>query len=108
LQELLQQFLLLFWQYFWIKDPNTTEYVASVFGDKETEKLTRQLDFKNNTADIGSVRLVDEFIVHPNDLKTLKIGECYFKTTLLSGKLFIKKIQVDPICLDLLNQHSNK
>ncbi|WP_424527540.1 TraM recognition domain-containing protein [Spiroplasma endosymbiont of Glossina fuscipes fuscipes] len=60
-----------------IKDPNTAEYVSSVFGTQETEKLTRQLDFKNNTADMGSVRAVDEFIVHPNDLKTLKTGECY-------------------------------
>lgn len=91
-----------------IKDPNTAEYVASVFGTQETEKLTRQLDFKNNTADMGSVRAVDEFIVHPNDLKTLKIGECYLKTTLPSGKLFIKKIQVDPTCLDGLIQHLNK
>ncbi|GAA6238920.1 MAG: hypothetical protein SPLM_10370 [Spiroplasma phoeniceum] len=81
-----------------IKDPNTAEYVASVFGTQETEKLTRQLDFKNNTANMGSVRAVDEFIVHPNDLKTLiKIGECYLKTTLPSGKVFIKKIQVDPL-----------
>lgn len=91
-----------------IKDPNTAEYVASVFGTQETEKLTRQLDFKNNTADMGSVRAVDEFIVHPNDLKTLKIGECYLKTTLPSGKLFIEKIAVDPTCLDGLIQHLNK
>ncbi|XRJ59474.1 type IV secretory system conjugative DNA transfer family protein (plasmid) [Spiroplasma endosymbiont of Glossina fuscipes fuscipes] len=91
-----------------IKDPNTAEYVASVFGTQETEKLTRQLDFKNNTADMGSVRSVDEFIVHPNDLKTLKIGECYLKTTLPSGKLFIKKIQVEPTSLDGLIQHLNK
>ncbi|AXF97215.1 TraM recognition domain-containing protein [Spiroplasma phoeniceum] len=91
-----------------IKDPNTAEYVASVFGTQETEKITRQLDFKNNTADMGSVRAVDEFIVHPNDLKTLKTGECYLKTTLPSGKLFIKKIAVDPTCLDYLIQHLNK
>ncbi|MFJ1522651.1 type IV secretion system DNA-binding domain-containing protein [Spiroplasma sp. ald] len=83
-----------------IKDPNTAEYVASVFGTQETEKLTRQLDFKNNTADMGSVRSIDEFIVHPNDLKTLKIGECYLKTTLPSGKLYFKKIQVDSTYLD--------
>ncbi|GAA6238837.1 MAG: hypothetical protein SPLM_09530 [Spiroplasma phoeniceum] len=92
-----------------IKDPNTAEYVASVFGTQETEKLTWQLDFKNNTADMGSVRAVDEFVVHPNDLKTLiKIGECYLKTTLPSGKLFIQKIQVDPTSLNLLIQHLNK
>nr|WP_011225092.1 type IV secretion system DNA-binding domain-containing protein [Spiroplasma kunkelii]AAS59568.1 Mob [Spiroplasma kunkelii CR2-3x] len=91
-----------------IKDPNTTEYVASVFGTQETEKLTRQLDFKNNTADMGSVRSVDEFVVHPNDLKTLKIGECYFKTTLPSGKLFIKKIKINPTYLDGVFQKLNK
>lgn len=91
-----------------IKDPNTAEYVASVFGAQETEKLTRQLDFKNNTADMGSVRSVDGFVVHPNDIKTLKIGECYLKTTLPSGKLFIKKIQVDPTYLDGVIKHLNK
>uniref|UniRef100_UPI0037DDA4F9 hypothetical protein n=1 Tax=Spiroplasma citri TaxID=2133 RepID=UPI0037DDA4F9 len=57
---------------------------------------------------MGSVHAVDEFIVHPNDLKTLKTGECYLKKTLPSGKLFIKKIQVDPTCLDDLIQHLNK
>lgn len=77
-----------------IKDPNTVEYVASVFGTQKSEKLTRQIDFKNSTTNMGSVRSVDEFIVHPNELKTLKIGECYFKTTLPSGKLFIKKIKI--------------
>ncbi|PQP79011.1 hypothetical protein C6B38_02765 [Spiroplasma sp. ChiS] len=51
---------------------------------------------------------MDEFIVHPNDLKTLKIGECYLKTTLPSGKLFIKKIQVAATCLDELINHLNK
>jgi type IV secretory pathway TraG/TraD family ATPase VirD4 len=79
-----------------IKDPNTAEYIASVFGTWETEKLTRQIDFKNSTANMGSLRAVDEFIVHPNDFKTLKIGECYFKTTLPGGQLFIKKIQISP------------
>ncbi|UNF62742.1 hypothetical protein [Spiroplasma poulsonii] len=53
------------------------------------------------------MRSVDEFIVHPNDLKTLKVGECCLKTTLPSGKLFIKKIQVDPTCLDDLIQQLN-
>ncbi len=43
---------------------------------------------------MGSVRSVDEFIVHPNNLKTLKIGECYFKTTLPSGETFIKKVKI--------------
>lgn len=80
-----------------IKDPNTAEYVAGVFGAQETEKITRQLDFKNNTDDMGLVRAADEFIVHPNDLKTLKIGECYFKTTLPSSKLFIKKFKLIPL-----------
>lgn len=42
---------------------------------------------------MGSVRSAGEFVVHPNDLKTLKIGECYLKTTLPSGKVFIKKFK---------------
>ncbi|WP_215825445.1 TraM recognition domain-containing protein [Spiroplasma endosymbiont of 'Nebria riversi'] len=88
-----------------VNDVESPEYLAKVFGTQETEKLTRQIDFKNSSANmVGSV---DKFIVHPNDLKTLKIGECYFKTTLPSGKLCIKKIHVDPTCLDLLIQQIN-
>lgn len=86
-----------------IKDPNTAEYIASVFGTRETEKLTRQIDFKNSTSNMGSLRAVDEFIVHPNDFKTLKIGECYFKTTLPGGQLFIKKIQISVMFSNLCN-----
>ncbi|WP_368862542.1 TraM recognition domain-containing protein [Spiroplasma endosymbiont of Lariophagus distinguendus] len=77
-----------------VNDVESPEYIAKVFGTKETQKITRQIDFKNSTANMGSVRSVDEFIVHPNNLKTLKIGECYFKTTLPSGETFIKKVKI--------------
>ncbi|WDA54934.1 MAG: hypothetical protein PPFGHCPK_01415 (plasmid) [Spiroplasma endosymbiont of Drosophila atripex] len=77
-----------------VNDVESPEYIAKVFGTRETQKITRQIDFKNSSTNMGSVRSVDEFIVHPNNLKTLKIGECYFKTTLPSGKTFIKKIKI--------------
>jgi len=32
----------------------------------------------------------------PNELKQLKLGECYLKTTLPTGKIYIKKITVLP------------
>ncbi|WP_416375484.1 TraM recognition domain-containing protein [Spiroplasma citri] len=77
-----------------IKDPNTAEYVASVFGTQETEKLTRQLDFKITSPIWVRVHAVDEFIVHPNDLKTLKTGECYLKKRYQVVSYLLKKYKL--------------
>jgi type IV secretory pathway TraG/TraD family ATPase VirD4 len=71
-----------------LKDPNTAEYVSSVFGTCESE-----IDFNDSSSQMGSVHSVEEFIVHPNELKQLKIGDCYLKTTLPTGKSYIKKSQ---------------
>lgn len=77
-----------------VNDPNTAEYIASVFGTRETEKLTRQIDYNDSNSSKGSIRIVDEFIVHPNEIKNLKIGQCFLKTPLPNGNTFIKKITV--------------
>ena len=63
-----------------LKDPNTAECVSSVFCTRKSKKLTRQIDFNGSSSQMGSVHSVEEFIMHPNKLKPLKIGECCVKT----------------------------
>ncbi len=48
-----------------VKDPNSAEYLAKVFGTIKTVKLTRNM---------GSVRETEEFVFHPNEFKNLQLG----------------------------------
>ncbi len=50
------------------------EIVAAQFGTHTTTELTAQLNYDLGTSDKGSVRWVEEFNVHPNELKSLPIG----------------------------------
>ncbi|MBE4704033.1 hypothetical protein HER12_000270 [Spiroplasma platyhelix PALS-1] len=74
-----------------LKDPNSAEYIAKVFGTQTTDKQTKQTDKTEKTGK-GSTREVEEYIVHPNELKNLKIGEAYCKILLPSSKQLIYKI----------------
>ncbi|MBP1525171.1 MAG: DUF853 family protein [Spiroplasma ixodetis] len=62
-----------------VKDPNSAEYLAKVFGTIKTMKLTRQLDFLNRTRNMGSVRETEEFVFHPNEFKNLGLGVANLK-----------------------------
>lgn len=50
------------------------ELVASQFGTHTTTALTAQVDYDQGTSEKGSVRWVEEYNVHPNELKSLKVG----------------------------------
>ncbi|WP_308150290.1 TraM recognition domain-containing protein, partial [Spiroplasma sp. AdecLV25b] len=76
-----------------IKDPNTAEYLAKIFGTRTNEKITKQFDKENKTGK-GSIREVEEYIVHPNDLKNLKTGEIYCQFLLPSSNQIVEKITV--------------
>lgn len=76
-----------------IKDPNTAEYLAKIFGTRTNEKITKQFDKENKTGK-GSIREVEEYIVHPNDLKNLKTGEIYCQFLLPSSNMIVDKITV--------------
>lgn len=60
-------------------DPDTAEYFAKVIGTKEGEKFTERAEngfFGRSTTGQGSLREVEEFIVHPNLIKrNLGVGE---------------------------------
>jgi hypothetical protein len=50
------------------------DIVASQFGTHTTTALTAQVDFEEGTSQKGSVRWVEEYNVHPNELKALPVG----------------------------------
>ncbi|RZF21161.1 hypothetical protein DAY19_14380 [Halobacteriovorax vibrionivorans] len=55
--------------------PTHTEFFARIFGTIRKDKLTHVVenDQRQNT---GSVREVEEFIVHSNILRNLRVGQC--------------------------------
>jgi len=50
------------------------EKVAAQFGTHTVPMVTAQVDFEVGTSQKGSVRWVEEYNVHPNDLKELPVG----------------------------------
>jgi hypothetical protein len=50
------------------------EMMAAQFGTHTVPMLTAQVDYLTGTSEKGSVRWVEEFNVHPNDLKELPTG----------------------------------
>ncbi|WP_338987175.1 TraM recognition domain-containing protein [Spiroplasma endosymbiont of Dasysyrphus albostriatus] len=77
-----------------VSDVESPEYIAKVFGTRTVEKITKQYDIKNKKSSKGSIREVEEYIVHPNDLKRLKTGQAYCKLLLTNANQFIKKIEI--------------
>lgn len=77
-----------------IKDPNTAEYIASVFGTKETEKLTRQIDFKNSTSNMWDrcARLMN-LLSTPMTLKLLKLANVILKPRSRGVNYLLKKLK---------------
>lgn len=50
------------------------EKVAAQFGTHTSPALTAQVDYESGGSEKGSVRWVEEFNVHPNELKELPVG----------------------------------
>ena len=69
-------------------DPDGADYLASVLGTKKKHKKT-YVAMDEETTGGQSVRVVDEYIAHPNVIKNLKVGEAFAKYTLPSGELFV-------------------
>ena len=69
--------------------PDHTEFFARMCGTVNSEKKTYVLD-QNQKQDSGSVREVEEFLVHSNIFRNLRVGQCVL-------------LQREPKRIDLLN-----
>jgi hypothetical protein len=54
--------------------PEDADIVAALFGTKKAIEVTHQVDYAIGTSEKGSMRRVDEYRVHPNELRDLKQG----------------------------------
>ena len=57
-----------------------SEDIAAQFGTRSAWKVTQQIDWESGTSQKGSVRDVEEYVVHPNTLRGLKVGEAAVRT----------------------------
>jgi hypothetical protein len=48
--------------------------IAAEIGTKQVPKVTSQVDYETGESAMGSVRMVDEFYIHPNTLRELPVG----------------------------------
>ncbi|MEE2670295.1 MAG: TraM recognition domain-containing protein [Bdellovibrionota bacterium] len=69
--------------------PIHTEFFARMFGTVNSEKKTHVIE-KDQKQSMGTVREVEEFIVHSNILRNLRVGQCVL-------------LQREPKRIDLLN-----
>lgn len=61
------------------KHPDSAELLSSLAGTRTTWKTTKQTErllFWEVNSGNGSKREVEEFNIHPNTIKNLKVGEC--------------------------------
>ena len=60
-----------------VSDPDSAEYCSSVIGTHSVTKRTSRVDDRNFISDThtGSIRDVQEFIIHPDEIKKFTIGE---------------------------------
>lgn len=61
------------------KRPESAELIAGIAGTKEVKEETIQVDTKlffRTPTGMRSLKYVERFIVHPNEIKSLKVGEC--------------------------------
>ena len=57
-----------------MNDPTTCEHFATTFGTIRSTKITEKVSGDEKTGD-GTVREVEQFIYHPNEFKTLGLGQ---------------------------------
>ena len=65
-------------------DDKSAETLANAIGTKKKAEITSKLDSFGKTGD-GTSKIVDEFKVHPNDLKELPLGIGYWIDTMSDG-----------------------
>ena len=62
-------------------DDKSAEALATAIGTRKGTELTSKIDNMGKTGD-GTVKIVDEFIINPNDLKLLPLGVGYWVDTM--------------------------
>lgn len=79
-----------------LNEASERKFLSKRFGTAKTYKVTTQIDTgsSNNSIGMGSVREVDEFRVHPNDIDKLQKGQAYIRRK-VEPYIYSKKIKIN-------------
>lgn len=56
------------------------EVIAAQFGTRPATDVTHQIDYETGFSEKGSIRRVDKYNVHPNELRTFEVGQLAYKS----------------------------
>jgi hypothetical protein len=56
------------------------EVIAAQFGTRRATDVTQQIDYETGYSEKGSVRRVDKYNVHPNELRSFIVGQAAYKS----------------------------
>lgn len=84
-----------------VNDSEDAERIASQFGTYTDNEITIQVEKKHNLRKIetekGTVREVERFKAHPNDIKNLQIGEVFINRKMKeegTGSTYVRRVYV--------------
>lgn len=72
------------------------EDIAAQFGTRSAWGVTYQADFESGNTDKGSMRQVQEFVMHPNILRTLPVGAAAVRSVATDRHAVVNVMTVDP------------
>jgi type IV secretory pathway TraG/TraD family ATPase VirD4 len=83
---------------FQVQDSEDAEWFCGLLGTQKVEKETHQAEegflFGDTKTGMKSVREVEEYVVHPNELKSLKMGQALLVCTKVDPHFCIMKIDL--------------
>lgn len=84
-----------------VNSPKDAERMAEIFGTYDDKEITQQIERKNRhlrlESDMGTVRDVERFRAHPNDIKGLQKGEIFLTRKMVEtdeGLPYLKRVYV--------------
>lgn len=79
------------------KLPDSSELIAGVAGTRKTREVTEQAEmdwlFGERKTGMKSIKEVDEFVVHPNVIRSLNVGECVMVQKYPSSKSAVVRVK---------------
>lgn len=78
------------------KLPGSSELIAGIAGTRKTREVTEQAEtdwlFGEKKTGMKSIKEVDEFVIHPNVIRSLQVGECVMVQKHPNSKAFIVRV----------------
>lgn len=88
------------------KIPTSSELISGICGTRRTKEVTEQAKsnwlFGDEKTGMKSIKEVDEYIIHPNVIRSLEVGECVFVQKYPKSTSMV--IRVTPEKKDYLNE----